>query len=338
MSIAGIDAHSTYLVATIVSKHGERLARPTRIANRRTDRLMELLETHEVEEVVVETSPAWPWLHDLLAGTPHRLVLAHAKKLRGIAEQTYKRDEVDSELLARMRVAGLIPHVHPKSIEQRDQAVLWRHRATLVRARTAAANRIHGQVQTVGLRLARGRLLTRAGRTWVHEHAWSLFSPEQKHLVEDQFSVIGHLTELIASADARIRQVAEEIPSARLLATIPGIGAYRSLVIVTEVLPVERFPAPKHLVSYAGLAPRSSRSGLRPVRMGSIPAGANRWLRAAFVRAVVSHCQHAPDSWLAAYYERHKERVGWPVARIATARKLARAVHAMLRTGEVWRA
>lgn len=337
MNVAGIDAHATYLVVSIVSKQGELLAGSTRIENQKPERLLELLDVHGPTEVVVETSPVWPWLYDLLTGTEHRFVLAHAKKLRGIAEQTYKRDEVDAELLARMRLAGLIPEVHPKSIEQRDQAVLVRHRATLVRTRTATANRIHGQIQAVGLRLARGRLLTREGRRWVWKKAGPLFAPEQAHLIETHFELIDHLNERIRGLDRRIEEVAAEIPAARLLQTIPGVGSYRSLLIATEVLPIERFPAPKHLVSYAGLAPRTRRSGLGPIRHGSTPAGANRWLRGALVRAVVSHRQHAPESWLSAYYERHKERLGWPVARVATARKLARAIHAMLRTGEVWR-
>jgi hypothetical protein len=68
----------------------------------------------------------------------------------------------------------------------------------------------------------------------------------------------------------------------------------------------------------------------RGIRHGPIPAGANRWLRGAFVRAVVAHVRHAPASALAQYYTAQKKRVGWPVARIATARKLARIVHAML--------
>ncbi len=97
------------------------------------------------------------------------------------------------------------------------------------------------------------------------------------------------------------------------------------------------FRTPGHLVSYAGLAPRSSQSGLRPIRHGSIPAGANRWLRGTFVRAVVNHVTYAPDSWLSQSYEQIRQRLGWQVARVATARRLARAVHAMLRTGEVWR-
>jgi hypothetical protein len=75
---------------------------------------------------------------------------------------------------------------------------------------------------------------------------------------------------------------------------------------------------------------------MRGVHHGPIPAGANRWLRGALVRAVVSHVQHAPASWLTTYYTEQKARLGWPVARIATARKLARAIHAMLRTNTAW--
>jgi hypothetical protein len=73
-----------------------------------------------------------------------------------------------------------------------------------------------------------------------------------------------------------------------------------------------------------------------PVRHGSIPAGANRWLRGALVRAVVAHVRYAPDSWLTQYYLAQKARVGWPTARVAAARKLARAIHAMLRTKTRW--
>ncbi len=55
------------------------------------------------------------------------------------------------------------------------------------------------------------------------------------------------------------------------------------------------------------------------------------------MRAVVSHVQFAPESELSKFYAYQKERRGWQVARIATARKLAKAIHAMLRTGEAWR-
>jgi transposase len=337
MYVAGIDAHATYSVVTIVSKQGERVQAPTGIRNQDADRLIELLDQHSPVEAVVETCPAWPWLYDLLGGEGHGFVLAHAKKLRAIAEANYKRDEIDSELLARMRLAGLIPEVYPKSIEQREQAVLLRHRAMLVRMRTAAVNRIHAQLHSVGLRLERGRLLTREGRRWIKERAWPVLGPEQRSWIRTQWGIIRSLKPLLRRLDRHIEGMGRELPAVALLRTIPGIGPYRGLLIATEVLPIERFRTPGHLVSYAGLAPRSSQSGLRPIRHGSIPAGANRWLRGSFVRAIVNHVALAPNSHLTSTYEETKKRLGWQVARVATARRLARAVHAMLRTGEVWR-
>lgn len=333
--VAGLDAHSTYVVATIVSNDGERVAGPQRIHNDDAQELVALLEQHAPLEVVVEASGSWPWIYDRLEGPGVHVVLAHPKKLRAIAESNYKTDAIDAELLARMRLVDLIPEVYPKPIEQRELATLVRHRARLVRQRTGMAGRIHGELHSVGLSLRRGELLTQAGRRWVHTEAWPLFGPEQQLLVETHERLIDVLTEMIRGLDRRIARIGREIPAVQLLETIPGIGAYRALLIVSETDPITRFEQPKHLVSYAGLAPVSSRSG-KSVRYGSIPAGANRWLRGAFVQAALSHCRFAPDSPLTAYYEDQKERLGWRVARIATARKLARVVHAMLRTGEVW--
>lgn len=338
MYVAGIDAHTTYLVCAIVSKAtGELVQKPVRIPNAKVARLLELLARYQPLEVVVETCPSWPWLYELVQAQGYGFVLAHAKQLRAIAEANYKRDEIDAELLARMRLAGCIPTVSPKPRAAREQATLVRHRARLQRLRTSAANRIHAELHAVGLTLGRGRLLTQAGRQWVRTDAWPHLGPEQRLVIQTQFAVIRGLTKLRTRLDHRIAEVGATLPAVRLLQTVPGIGPYRALVIATEVLPITRFVRPAQLVSYAGLAPQTRQSGQRPVRHGPIPAGANRWLRGALVRAVVSHVQCQPDSWLTHYYTAHKQRLGWPTARIATARKLTRALHAMLRTGEVWR-
>jgi transposase len=256
----------------------------TRITNDQTERLLELLGRYQPLEVVVETSPAWPWLYDILNGRCG-FVLAHAKKLRVIAEANFKKDEIDAELLARMRVAGVIPEVYAKPIEAREQALLVRHRARLVRIRTAAANRIHAEILTVGQRLERGRLLTRTGRQWVADNLWPIFGPEQRRLVRTHWAIIRNLTPMIRRLDRHIEEMGRSIPAIALLRTIPGIGPYRGLLLATELLPIERFRTPGHIVSYAGLAPRHSQSGLRPIRYGSIPAGANRWVRGALVQA-----------------------------------------------------
>jgi transposase len=333
---AGIDAHTRYVVVVIVNRQGERVLAPTRVQVDQRDRLLELLRPYRPLDVVMESSSSWPWLSELFTGTGVQFVLAHARRLRAIAEATYKRDEIDAELLARMRVAGLIPAVYATPASQREWATLVRHRRSLIAQRTAVVNRIHAQLHMHGLYLARGELLTKAGREWVKREAMPQLSGEHRALVRSHCKVIVGLRPIILEVDRRIKEVVATIPEAVLLRTITGIGAYRALVLCAEALPIRRFPTPGHLASYAGLVPVTKQSGERPVRHGSIPAGANRWLRDTLVQAVVSHVKQEPDSWLTQYYRTQKARVGWPTARIATARKLSRVIHAMLRTQSGW--
>ena len=140
----------------------------------------------------------------------------------------------------------------------------------------------------------------------------------------------------IGELDRRIETRAREHPGASLLQTIPGIGPYRSLLLIGELMPISRFASPDRLVSYAGLAPRTRSSGGK-TRYGSTPQAANRWVRGELVSAIPSHMRSTPDSPLGVYYERQKDRIGWQKARVAAARKLCRAIHVMLSTGEVWR-
>lgn len=336
MFVVGIDAHTRYVVLVVLNSSGEKVLGPTRIRVTEPERLRKVLAPFRPLEAVVETCSTWPWLDEILRPEGVHLVLAHARRLRAIAEANYKRDEIDAELLGRMRLAGLIPAVYVTPHPQREWATLIRHRTALVAQRSAVVNRIHAQLHRRGLFLERGRLLTRTGRTWVRREAAPQLSVEERALVRSHLRVIRGLTPLIRALDRRIAQVAQSIPAAVRLQTIPGIGPHRALLICAETLPMTRFRTPAHLVSYAGLAPRSRQSGERGIRHGGIPAGANRWLRGALVRAVVSHVRTASASWLTQYYITQKARLGWPVARIATARKLARVVHALLRSESTW--
>lgn len=48
--------------------------------------MLEALEGYRQLEVVVETCPFWPWIHDVLEPTEIGLHLAHASKLEAIAK------------------------------------------------------------------------------------------------------------------------------------------------------------------------------------------------------------------------------------------------------------
>lgn len=337
MYYAGIDAHKNYLTIAIVDNQGELVSEEGRVPIGDGEPLLAALEGPRPLEAVVETCPFWPWLHDTLEPTEVGFHLANANRLEAIAEAETKTDSVDARLLARMLGGGLIPEVYPKPPEQRDLCRLIRHRKTLVEERTSLLNRIHGHLQQQGLQIGRAKLKTGEGWAWLQEEAWHFLSPEQQALVEGHQELIALLEDQIEELDGRIRDEAKERPAAQLLQTVPGIGTYRSVLLVAEVTPIERFPSPDELVSFAGLAPTTSQSGMGDPHHGPIPQGANRWVRGTLVSAIPSHMQTTPESTLGQFYRRKQDQLGMPTARIAAARKLCRAVHAMLSTGEVWR-
>ncbi len=337
MFFGGIDSHKTYLTIAVVDSRGDLVQEEGRVPIGDGEPLLAALEGYRPLEVVVETGSFWPWIHETLVPTEVGFHLAHAKKLEAIAQAETKTDSVDARLLARMLEAGLIPEVYPKPVDQREVCRLVRHRDALVEQRTALCNRMHGHLQQQGLQLGAGKLRTQKGRRWLREEAWSWLSPEQQSLMETHLELVDALNGQVEELDGRIEEEAEEWPAACLLETIPGFGPYRSLKTVGEIAPIERFPSADHLVSYAGLAPTTRQSGTGEPWHGGIPQGANRAVRDVLHSAVGDHRRAAPESPVTDYYRRKAEEKGKRTARTAAARKLCRAIYAMLSTGEVWR-
>src|SRR5437667_7801844 len=224
-----------------------------------------------------------------------------------------------------MLLSGLIPEAYPRPGDQRELLRLLRHRTTLVRYRTRLAGRIHSQLHPQRVTLPREQLLRQASGAWLRETAWPRLTAEQQAIVTTHLELIDRLRPLIQALERRIATAAAGHPTAALLATIPGIGPYRSLLLAAELLPLTRFPRVEHLASYAGLAPVTRSSGGH-TRHGSIPQGANRWVRGALVSAIPSHVRTAPHSSVTRAYEQLTARLGWRVARVAAARELLRII------------
>jgi transposase len=334
MYFAGLDAHLKYVSIAVLDRMGQ-VALETAVSTREPELLLAALAPYRPLEVVVETCPFWPWVYDLLVPAGIGFHLAHAKQLRAIAAAPQKNDAVDARLLARMLLSGLIPEAYPRSADQRDLLRLLRHRTTLVRYRTRLAGRIHSQLHQQRLSLPREQLLRRATRGWLQETAWPRLTVEQRAIVTTHLELIDRLTPLVAALERRIATAAAGHTTAPLLATIPGIGPYRSLLLAAELEPITRFRRAEYLVSYAGLAPVTRSSGGHTHHAG-IPKGANRWVRGALVSAIPTHARCAPDSAVSCAYATLTARLGWRVARVAAARKLARVVYVMLMRRMPW--
>jgi transposase len=206
-----------------------------------------------------------------------------------------------------MYLSGVLPEAYPRSADQRELLRLLRHRTTLVRFRTRLAGRIHSQLHQQRVPLEREQLLRQHTRALVAQEWAQALTPEQLAIVTQHFALIDTLTPQIRALERRIDHAAQAHPIAPLLATVPGIGPYRSLLLATELAPLTRFATAAHVVSYAGLAPMTRSSGGHTWH-GGIPKGANRWVRGALVSAIPSHARCAPASPVTLAYHQWTRR------------------------------
>jgi len=117
------------------------------------------------------------------------------------------------------------------------------------------------------------------------------------------------------------------------LTTIPGIGVLHAQVVVAEVGPdLSKFRRAAAFSSWMALCPDNDVSGGKVLWPGTRKTK-NRL--ASALRMAAQSLQHS-ESALAAFYRRMRTKLGAPKAITATAHKLARIIHHMLRTHEAY--
>ena len=118
MLYAGVDAHRTKTHVTIVDDVGKVLTRK-RVSSS-SDELKRLFAHYqEPIKAVVEATYNWGPVYDWLDEITDDVVLAHPAKVRAIAEARIKNDKIDSETLAQLLRADLIPQAYAPSKEVR---------------------------------------------------------------------------------------------------------------------------------------------------------------------------------------------------------------------------
>ncbi|MET9490054.1 IS110 family transposase [Nocardia sp. NPDC006630] len=133
---------------------------------------------------------------------------------------------------------------------------------------------------------------------------------------------------------ADIERMLDDHPLAKVLTSMPGVGVRTGARILLEVGDGSAFATAGHLAAYAGIAPITHRSG-SSIR-GEYPArsGNHKLKRALFLSAFAA--LHDPAS--RTYYDRKRaEGKKHNAALICLARRRCDVLHAMLRTGQLYR-
>jgi transposase len=322
MLYVGVDAHKAHSQMTVMDHTGKILKR-RRVASSR-EGVLEALEPHRADggqpmKAVLEAGYGWGPIYDWIGEVADEVILAHPLKVRAIAEARIKTDKLDSEMLAHLLRADLIPEAYAPSKETRATKRVLRQRMFLVRLQTMVKNRVWALLWQHGIEPPPvSDLFGKKGLTWLREQT-ELPEPDGR-LLREEVGLAETLKEKIRSTESLIAELAEGDEALGWLRSLPGVGEFFSVLIRHEVGEMERFPSSKKFASYTGLVPSTYASGKR-LTHGRLTKEGNKWLRWAFIEAVSPAIRCSP--YLRGYYMRIRTRRGTKDARTATARKLA---------------
>jgi transposase len=333
MHYIGIDLHKKAIAVCVRSQEGRIVARQN-LACADPEKIRQCFVSWAPFQAVMEATAAYEWLWQLLEPLADRLVLAHPKKLRVIAESTKKSDRLDAQLLAEFLARDMISEAYRPSPRQRQHRILVRQRFFLRRLSTAVKNRLRHLLAQYNA--DRRDLFSPEGLVYLQK----LPLAEADRWVADQLRVTWeHYEKQRTALDRQLREFAKKAPAAEkeareVVGSIPYIGPVTVDIVVSELGDVRRFRSAKRVVAYAGLAPGRRESGGKAKELGITKDG-SRLLRWALVEAAWRVSRHS-RRW-GAVFENLAKRRGRKKAAVAVARRLLAVMASLLRSGQLYR-
>lgn len=260
-----------------------------------------------------------------------KVLLAHPKKLRVIAESTRKSDRLDAQVLAEFLALDMVPTSYRPTPRQRDHRRLVRQRDSIQRRITSVKNRMRRIMANYNA--DRRDLFSRAGLLALQD---TDFSAADRFAMNQMADELKFFRLQLLEADRQLREFAAQAPVRErqlreLLLSIPGVGAVTAEVVLAEIADIDRFDSQKEVVAYAGLAPGQRESAGRSKELHIEKTG-SKHLRWILVEAAWRLIRHSPR-WRN-IYERLKARLRAKKAVVAIARRLLTVMTAILKSGE----
>jgi transposase len=270
------------------------------------------------DEIALEATTNSDAIATLLRPLVRRVVVSNPRKTRAIAEAKVKTDKVDARILAQLLAADFLPGTWVADDRTRMLRRLVMRRTHLVKQRTRVKNQVHAiMARNLVPTCPHADLFSGVGQRWLGS----------QELPADEWRSVDALLRQLGFHGQELEQVDRDIavealgdPIVARLMTVPGINVTVAISIVAAVGDFTRFESPDRLVAYLGLNPRVRQSGNGPASYGRITKAGPAQARGMLVEAAFS-ASRAPGP-LRAFYRRVKDRRGFQIATVATARKM----------------
>jgi transposase len=333
MHYIGVDLHKRVISVCVLVREGDR----RRVVARRSlrcdqpEKICEFFAPWAPFQLVVEATSSYEWFVELVEPLADRVVLAHPRKLRIIAESTRKTDKLDAQVLAEFLALDMIPPAHRPGARLREHRALVRQRQYVQRRITSLKNRLRHLLSQYNADAK--NLFTVEGQAFLK--ALKL-SASDRFVVEQLLESWRRFRGQLAAMDDQLRQFASSAPVAerearQVLETIPCVGPVTVDVVLSELGDVRRFRSEKQVAAYAGLAPGIRQSAGRTKQLGITKEGSGllRWILIETAWRLVGKTRR----W-GLVYEKLKARAGAKKAIVAVARRVLSVMTAMLRSGQ----
>jgi transposase len=246
-----------------------------------------------------------------------------------------KNDDKDAEAIAEAATRPTMRFVEVKSEEQLDTQSLHRARDRLVGARTALINQLRAFL------LERG-IIVPQGRRKLESYLETLLAGEQvslsartRLLIEDLRIEWREFDRRISAFDEEFALQARVDATARLLATIPGVGPLNATALAAAIGNAQTFDRGRDLAAWLGLVPKQMTTGGKPKLLGISKRG-NVYLRKMLIHgaraALPTLSKRETD--LGIWLRNLLGRAHVNTVVVALAAKLARIIWAVLRSGQ----
>jgi transposase len=285
----------------------------------------------EMVRIGLEAGPLSQWLFAAMKQAGLAVELLETRHVRNaFAAMPVKSDRNDARGIAQLMRLGWFRPVHCKSLPAQEARALLTARKLVQSKLLDVENSLRGILRGFGLKVGKTTPKRFAGR--IKELVAS--HPGLEAIAEALLAVQAVLQREFTALDKRVRLLARSDARARLLMSVPSIGAIVGLTFANGIDDPARFRSSKQVGAHFGLTPRRYQSGETDYT-GRISKIGDASVRTALYEAAhvmltkpVKGCTEL-KSWAM----RVARRAGMSKAKVALARRLAVIMHRMLVDG-----
>lgn len=328
-----VDLHKEYVMIGGQNRQQEWVLRPRKVSMYGfRDWAARNLKPGDV--VVLETTGNVWDSYDIVAPLVTKTIVAHAGKVRQIAEARVKTDKEDVKRLIKLMIADIVPEVWAPPMYVRELRSLISFRKRLGKQIVMSKNRLHSVIQRFNIRPPEGNILSDKNQPWWEEQD---FPDTTAFEVKLDLEIVKELERQKALMDQKLAEMSNAEPwasDAVYLMQIPGFGVIFSMIVLSAIGEIKRFPSAKNLAGYAGLGAGVHISG-KKYQEKSITKEGRKELRWAMVEVAWGAVRS--DPYWKAQHKRLRERMHSNKAIVAIARRLLVSVWHILTKRETYR-